>query len=55
MKQVTDFAGPRRPWLRCASSKTTQVACVDAPCHERRWLAEIDHLFHAASLGSAQE
>ena len=40
-KFVTYFAGPRRPWRRCASSKYSRYSCVGAPCQERRSLAEI--------------
>ena len=40
-KFVTYFAGPRRPWRRCASSEYSRYSCVGAPCQERRSLAEI--------------
>ena len=40
-KFVTQFAGPRRPWLRWASSEYSRYAVVGPPCQDHRWLADL--------------
>ena len=44
-KFATYCAGPRRPWLRCASSEYCPIFLVGAPCQGRRLLAEIGSEF----------